>query len=211
MAKRLLIVDDEPALLMAVAACLRSEGYDVKTARSARDALVYLSTAVPDLIVSDVRMPHMDGFEFAKLLRSSTRTELIPIVFLSAKDALDDRIEGFRSGVDAYLVKPFEPTELIAVVANILLRVDRTHSVIANMIGTDHAEIEDTAFDEGLTNAEGRIANEVAKGLSNKEIAAELNLSVRTIENHISRILDKKGFSNRVELARYILENRQKQ
>jgi len=211
MAKRLLIVDDEPALLMAVAACLRSENYEVKTARSARDALVYLSTAVPDLIVSDVRMPHMDGFEFAKLLRSSTRTELIPIVFLSAKDALDDRIEGFRSGVDAYLVKPFEPTELIAVVANILLRVDRTHSVIANMIGTDHPEIEDFAFDEGLTNAEGRIANEVAKGLSNKEIAAELNLSVRTIENHISRILDKKGFSNRVELARYVLENRQKQ
>ncbi|NJM52931.1 MAG: response regulator [Blastocatellia bacterium] len=61
MSKRLLVVDDEPALLMAVAACLRGENYEVKTARSGKDALVYLSTSLPDLIVSDVRMPNMSG------------------------------------------------------------------------------------------------------------------------------------------------------
>lgn len=205
MSKRLLIVDDEPALLMAVAACLRGEGYEVKTARNAKDALVYLSTTLPDLIVSDVRMPNMSGFEFARQLRSSTRTELIPIVFLTAKDELQDRIEGFRSGIDAYLVKPFEPTELIAVVANILRRLERTHSVIANLVGNELQSEGEIFYDEELTAAEERIAKEVAKGLSNKEIANELNLSVRTVENHISRILDKKGFANRVELAKYVL------
>lgn len=210
MSKRLLIVDDEPALLLAVAACLRGEGYEVKTARSAKDALVYLSTSLPDLIISDVRMPNMSGFEFARQLRSSTRTELIPIVFLTAKDEVQDRVEGFRSGVDAYLVKPFEPTELIAVVSNILQRLERTHSVIANLVGLELEVPEEKFFDEDLTEAEERVAAEVAKGLSNKEIALSLNLSVRTVENHVSRILDKKGFSNRVELAAYILAKQNK-
>jgi DNA-binding NarL/FixJ family response regulator len=62
--------------------------------------------------------------------------------------------------------------------------------------------------DEDLTDAEWRVAEAVARGLSNKEIAAEFNLSLRTIEGHISRILDKKSFSNRVELARYVLERK---
>ncbi len=204
MAKRLLIVDDEPALLLAVAACLRGEGYDVKTARSAKDALIYLSTTLPDLIISDVRMPRMSGFKFANHLRASPRTELIPIIFLTAKDEIKDRIEGFRAGIDVYLTKPFEPTELIAVVANLLRRIERTHSVIANLVGVVLKE-EETFYDEDLSEAEKRIAREVAKGFSNKEIADELNLSVRTVENHISRILDKKGFANRVEIARFVL------
>ncbi|NJM52932.1 MAG: response regulator transcription factor [Blastocatellia bacterium] len=130
---------------------------------------------------------------------------MIPIVFLTAKDELEDRIEGFRAGVDAYLTKPFEPKELIAVVASILQRVDRTHSVIANLVGLELQTEEKFFYDEELTEAEERVAREVAKGMSNKEIARELNLSVRTIENHVSRILDKKGFANRVELAGYIL------
>lgn len=205
MAKRLLLVDDEPALLLAVAACLRGDGYEVKTCKSVKDALIYLTTTLPDLIISDVRMPQMDGYEFAKQLRSSTRTELIPIVFLTAKDELQARIEGFRSGVDAYLVKPFEPTELLAVVSNILHRLERTHSVIANLVGIELQPEEESFYDEDLTAAEERVAREVAKGLSNKEIASDLNLSVRTVENHISRILDKKGFTNRVELTRYVL------
>jgi DNA-binding NarL/FixJ family response regulator len=121
---------------------------------------------------------------------------------------LYDRIAGFRSGVDAYLTKPFEPDELLAVVANILKRVESTQSEIARLFGrTDKSEPE-LVRDEDLTDAEWRVAEAVARGLSNKEIAAEFNLSLRTIEGHISRILDKKNFSNRVEIARYILERK---
>lgn len=206
MSKRLLVVDDEPNLLRAVAACLKTAGYEVSTARSAREALVQLAEAIPDLLVSDIRMPGMDGYQLARQLRGSPRTALVPIVFLTAKDETADRVEGFRAGVDAYLTKPFEPEELIAVVNGILNRVERTHSQIARLVGSTEADHTAASFqDEELTEAEDRVAVAVSRGLSNKEIAAELGISVRTVENHISHILEKKNFSNRVEIARYVL------
>src|SRR5689334_315513 len=135
MPKRLLVVDDEPNLLLAVAAVLRGEGFEVATARDGRDAVLQIARSVPDLVVSDVRMPAMDGYALARHLRSAPHTSLIPIVFLTAKDDTKDRIEGFRSGIDAYLTKPFEPDELVAVIRSILDRVERTRSAIATLVG----------------------------------------------------------------------------
>jgi len=207
MSKRLLVVDDEPNLLRAVAACLKAENYEVSTARSGHEALLQLAESVPDLVISDIRMPGMDGYKLARQLRGSPRTALVPIVFLTAKDETADRIEGFRAGIDAYLTKPFEPDELIAVVSAILQRVERTHSQIARLVSAGKVDDTSVSFpDEALTDAENRVAVAVSRGLTNKEIAAELEISVRTVENHISHILDKKGFSNRVEIARYVLE-----
>jgi len=207
MSSRLLVVDDEPNLLRAVAACLRAEGFDVVTARSGAEALVRVAESVPDLVVSDIRMPGMDGYQLARQLRASPRTALTPVVFLTAKDETADRIEGFRSGVDAYLVKPFEPDELVAVIRNILDRVRRTHAEIARLVGASQTDAaRDDFHDEALTEAEERVAAAVARGLSNKEIAAEFGVSVRTVENHISRILAKKNFANRVEIARHVLD-----
>jgi len=207
MSRRLLVVDDEPNLLRAVAACLKTENYEVTTARSGQEALLRVVESVPDLIISDIRMPGMDGYKLARQLRGSPRTALVPIVFLTAKDETADRIEGFRAGIDAYLTKPFEPDELIAVVNAIINRVERTHSQIARLVSSGNTQKEPVIIqDEALTDAENRVALAVSRGLSNKEIAAELEISVRTVENHISHILDKKGFSNRVEIARYVLE-----
>jgi DNA-binding NarL/FixJ family response regulator len=184
---------------------LRAEGYEVDGVRSGSEALVRVAQSLPDLIVSDIRMPRMDGYALARQLRSSRRTDLIPIIFLSAKDETADRIAGFRSGVDAYLTKPFEPDELLAVIGNILKRVERTHGEIARLVGTSDTN-KDVAFgDEELTEAEERIASAVARGLSNKEIGIELDISVRTVENHISHILAKKKLDNRVGIARYVL------
>ena len=210
MPKRLLVVDDEPNLLRAVAASLRTEGYEVITARNGREALLRVAESVPDLIISDIRMPGMDGYQLAGQLRASSRTAIVPIIFLTAKDETADRVAGFRSGVDAYITKPFEPDELLAVIQSILNRVERTHAEIARLVGSSSDEEHLSAIqDEVLTEAEGRIALAVARGLSNKEIAAEFNISVRTVENHISHILDKKGFSNRVEIARHVIERGQ--
>jgi DNA-binding NarL/FixJ family response regulator len=208
MSKRLLVVDDEPNLLRAVAACLKAEDYEVSTARSGHEALMQLAEAVPDLIISDIRMPGMDGYKLARQLRGSPRTALVPIVFLTAKDETADRIEGFRAGIDAYLTKPFEPDELIAVVNGILSRVERTHSQIARLVSGNVEDVPISFQDEALTDAENRVAAAVSRGLSNKEIASHLEISVRTVENHISHILDKKGFSNRVEIARYVFEQK---
>jgi DNA-binding NarL/FixJ family response regulator len=207
LSKRLLVVDDEPNLLRAVAVCLRGEGYEVDTARSGEEALIHIAQRVPDLIVSDIRMPRMDGYALARQLRGNPRTDLIPIVFLTAKDESSERIAGIRAGVDAYLTKPFEPDELIAVIENIVARVERTHAEIARLIGSNTRE-HLSFVDEELTDAEQRIAAAVASGLSNKDIAAKLGISVRTVENHISHILVKKNFDNRVEIARYVLARR---
>ncbi len=81
----------------------------------------------------------MDGYKLARQLRASERTSLVPIVFLTAKDETADRIEGFRAGIDAYLTKPFEPDELLAVVNAILNRVERTHSQIARLVSATSA------------------------------------------------------------------------
>jgi DNA-binding NarL/FixJ family response regulator len=210
MSKRLLVVDDEPNLLRAVAACLRGEGFEVVTARSGAEALVRVAETVPDLVVSDIRMPGMDGYQLARQLRAAQRTALTPVVFLTAKDETADRIEGFRTGVDAYLTKPFEPDELVTVIRSILDRVQRTHAEIARLVGASQTAAQAVPFyDEALTEAEQRVAEAVARGLSNKEIAAEFQISVRTVENHISHILSKKNFSNRVEIARYVLDRTQ--
>lgn len=210
MAKQLLVVDDDPGLLLAVSETLRAEGYEVQTARRGAEAMVRVAEALPDLIISDVRMPGMDGYALVRNLRASPRSRLVPIVFLTAKDETADRITGFRTGVDAYVTKPFEPEELVAIVKSILERVQRTHSDLARMFGDQERNDDlDLIRDEDLTDAEWRVAEAVARGLSNKEIAAELKLSLRTIEGHISRILDKKNLSNRVELALHVRERRQ--
>lgn len=209
MAKQLLVVDDDPSLLLAVSETLRAADYNVVTARRGAEAMVRIAEALPDLIISDIRMPGMDGYALVRNLRAAPRTRLVPIVFLTAKDETADRIEGFRTGVDAYITKPFEPEELVAIVKSILDRVHRTHSDLARMFGEQGTNDDELIRDEDLTDAEWRVAEAVARGLSNKEIATELKLSLRTIEGHISRILDKKNLSNRVELALHVRERRQ--
>jgi len=208
MAKQLLVVDDDPGLLLAVSETLRAEGYDVQTARRGSEAMVRVAEALPDLIISDIRMPGMDGYALVRNLRASPRSRLVPIIFLTAKDDTADRITGFRTGVDAYVTKPFEPEELVAIVKSILERVQRTHADLARMFG-DQEDDTDLKRDEDLTDAEWRVAEAVARGLANKEIASELKLSLRTIEGHISRILDKKNLSNRVELALHVRGRKQ--
>lgn len=209
MDKRLLVVDDEAKLLKAVAVTLRAEGYNVTTARSAADALVSISQSIPDLIISDIRMPKMDGHEFARILRADARTALIPIIFLTAKAEREDRIAGFRSGVDAYLTKPFDPDELLVVISAILNRIERTGNALASLVNrltNEEPPDDELVFDESFTEAETRVARLVADGSSNKEIAHSLGISVRTVEGHISNILSKKGWSNRVEIARHIIK-----
>jgi DNA-binding NarL/FixJ family response regulator len=213
MKKRLHVVEDNARLLQAISLCLTKAGFEVMTSRNGDDALVRVAETIPDLIVSDVMMPGTNGFAFAANIRANPRTDLIPIVFLTAKDTREDRIAGFKLGVDAYLVKPFEPVEFIAVIENILERIARTHTRVARAAATTSSS-SNTNFaaplvgntSASLTEAEIRVARLVAKSLSNKEIAHELQISTRTVEMHISHILAKKGWSNRVEIACHMIE-----
>lgn len=118
---RILIVDDDRPSLKMTAFLLREEGYTVYTADNGREALQMIEEKAPDLLILDVMMPGMDGWEVTRHLR---RTTNLPIIILSAKGETSDRVFGLDLGADDYLAKPFEPSELIARVRAVLRRAE---------------------------------------------------------------------------------------
>jgi two-component system, OmpR family, response regulator len=117
---QVLVVDDEPSIVDAVATALRYEGYDVAEAFNGRAGLSAAQTGNVDLIVLDVMLPDIDGFEVARRLRADGLAT--PILFLTAKDTLDDKVQGFTVGADDYVTKPFSLAEIVLRVKAILNR-----------------------------------------------------------------------------------------
>ena len=122
----MLVVDDEPSIVDAIATALRYEGYDVAEARTGRAGLSAAQTGSVDLIVLDVMLPDIDGFEVARRLRADGVAT--PILFLTAKDTLDDKVQGFNAGGDDYVTKPFSLAEIVLRVKAILQRTQRAGS-----------------------------------------------------------------------------------
>lgn len=118
---RILVVDDDPPSVKMTAFLLREEGYEVLAANNGRDALLLLEREKPDLVLLDVMMPGLDGFETLRQIRSR---DSIPVIFLSAKGETADRVAGLEIGADDYLAKPFEPSELLARVKAVLRRTE---------------------------------------------------------------------------------------
>ena len=117
---RILVVDDEPAVRSALERALRLAGYQVELAADGQEALDQLAVAAPDAVVLDVLMPRLDGLEVCRRLRAvGDRT---PVLVLTARDAIADRVEGLDAGADDYLVKPFALEELLARVRALLRR-----------------------------------------------------------------------------------------
>jgi two-component system OmpR family response regulator len=117
---RILVVDDEPSIVDAVATALRYEGYEVDEASTGRDALAIAVAAEPDLIVLDWMLPDIEGIEVGRRLRE--RGFRTAILFLTAKDATENKVEALRAGGDDYVTKPFSLAELVARVQAILRR-----------------------------------------------------------------------------------------
>lgn len=117
--KKVLVVDDEEHLTSLVKAYLAKDGYQVTVANNGRDGLTAVRRSNPDLIILDVMMPEMDGFEFIRTLREESET---PVIFLTAKVDEQERVLGLELGADDYLVKPFYPRELISRVRAVLRR-----------------------------------------------------------------------------------------
>jgi DNA-binding NarL/FixJ family response regulator len=222
MPARLLLVDDEPGLREAVQAYLEDSGFTVDVASSAKDAWEILQKSAPELVISDIMMPQVDGYQFLKQMREDPRFKALPVVFLTARGMKSDRIQGYQAGCDAYLPKPFEPDELVAIVENLIQRrnvtADGTPTDIED-IARQIAEIRSilqngsgiittpSAIKIDLTPREQSVLDLVAKGLMNKEIAKQLSTSVRNIEKYVSRLFSKTGTNSRTELVRFALEH----
>jgi two-component system OmpR family response regulator len=119
-ATRLLLVDDEDNLRSMLEAALRHSGFDVHPVANGRDAIAAVPTVQPDLIVLDVMLPDLDGFDVCKRLR--TAGDRTPVLFLTARDATEDKVRGLTLGGDDYLVKPFSLEELVARITAVLRR-----------------------------------------------------------------------------------------
>lgn len=203
--KRLLLIDDDPNLILLVKDYLEFRGYEVITAENGREAIEVLEQEIPDMIICDVMMPEMDGYAFVNEVRQEERTSWIPILFLSAKGQSQDKIKGLNIGADVYMVKPFEPEELVAQVEASLKQAYRQRQQTGGS-GENEAKIQ-VPFDVHLTQTELKVVQFVARGLANRDIAQELNVSQRTVESHVSNMLGKTGLNNRTELARWAIEN----
>lgn len=120
----ILVIDDEPNLLIGVAALLKRQGYVVIIAGNGADGLELARNTKPDLILSDIMMPPPNGFEVKRLLGLEPELSTIPFIFLSAKASAEDRILGIREGADDYITKPFHPEELLARISTVFRRVE---------------------------------------------------------------------------------------
>lgn len=121
MAQKILIIEDEDGIIHLLNLYLKNAGYDIVVAKDGADGLALHARAQPDLVILDIMLPALDGFEVCKRIRAWSKT---PILMLTARGDEDDRIQGLELGADDYLVKPFSPRELVSRVRAILRRVE---------------------------------------------------------------------------------------
>ncbi|MFE5943789.1 response regulator transcription factor [Streptomyces sp. NPDC056480] len=143
--ERILIVDDEPAVREALRRSLAFEGYETQDAVDGLDALARMESYAPDLVVLDVQMPRMDGLTAARRIRASGST--VPILMLTARDTVGDRVTGLDAGADDYLVKPFELDELFARIRALLRRSSYASATASAPADADVLSFEDLRMD----------------------------------------------------------------
>jgi DNA-binding NarL/FixJ family response regulator len=207
----ILVAEDDLGTRVSVSDYLEDCGYSVIAAENGRDAIAKVDTYHPHLIVTDVSMPEMDGYELVRQVRRHPAMRLLPVVFLTGRTATQERVLGYQLGCDIYLSKPFELTELGAIVRNLLDRTQIVESewrsrVNFNAIAEPRPEVQ-PSVKLVLTVREKEVLLLLSDGLSNGQIGQELHLSSRTIEKHVSSLLRKTETNNRAELVRYAIEH----
>lgn len=119
--KRILLVDDEPNILLPLEFLMQQQGYEVDKAHNGHEALDKIHSRLPDIVILDVMMPGMDGFEVARRIRSVPSYEHVRIVFLTAKGTYQDKMNGYDNGGEVYLTKPFDNAELVQAVNDLMV------------------------------------------------------------------------------------------
>jgi pilus assembly protein CpaE len=198
MAEKILIIDDDVDTLRLVGLMLQRQGYQITAASSGGQGLTKALDERPDLILLDVMMPDMDGYEVARRLRKNPATVSIPILMFTAKTQLDDKVTGFETGADDYLTKPTHPTELQAHVKALLARaISRKDAddTAATMLHEHHGRVIGVLSVRGGLGVSS-LASNLAAGLFTRAqadvILAELTPGLGTLAMDLG-IPDKKG------------------
>lgn len=200
MYKYILIVDDDIDLAYAIQSYLSSKEKKIFIVDNVIAAVRLLKLYPFDLVISDVMMLNYSGYDLLYYLRLTQVFSHIPFVFLTAKGMTFDRIKGYDLGCNVYLTKPFHPSELLSVIDNLLYPF-----AINNNFVTEDTQIKRRIYGVKFTFRELSVFRLLAKGMTNKEIANSLNLSLRNVEKYVSRLLSKTQTRNRTELAQFFI------
>jgi DNA-binding response OmpR family regulator len=212
-----LVVDDEPDVVDLVRYHLHRAGFDVLIASNGPTGLSTATELIPDAIILDIMLPQMTGIEVCKALRSSNQTSIIPILMLTAKAELSERIASLELGIDDYITKPFSPRELVLRVQNVLRRL---HSVQNSSVVT----VDEFCVDKGnfeislsgrrleLTTTEFKLlallVDRRGRTLSRETLLQDVwgyenVIDTRTVDTHVRRLREKLGpAANRIVTVR---------
>lgn len=211
----ILVVDDEEDVVEVVSHFLEQEGYRVEKAYDGEDALGKASTET-DLIVLDIMLPGLDGYEVCERLRSRVETETIPIIFLSAKSEEDDQIKGLMMGADDYLTKPVAPQVIVAHVKAVLRRtgMEESRTIQVNNLAIYEDEYRATLDDKdlGLTLTEFELLRYLVrhprKAFTRQQLLETIwqdamMVTERTVDAHIKNLREKlRGFARHIQTVR---------
>ena len=218
---QILVVDDEPDILSVLVYHLSREGYRVTTAVNGQAALSSAEVDRPDLIILDLMLPGMDGYEVLQRLRKSERTDAIPVILLTARRAEEERVRGFETGADDYITKPFSARELTLRVGAVLRRSKAEPVSVSRRISaggvvldreahrafTDGAEMDLTPLEyrllEVMLERRGRV--QTRRQLLQAAWDTNAHLETRTVDMHVARLRTKLGrAADRLETVRGI-------
>jgi len=222
MSLTILVADDDLGTRLAITDFLELAGYFVVMADDGRNALELVRQHRPHLMVTDITMPRMNGYDLVHEVRRQPAFRLLPVIFLTERTSVEERIRGYQSGCDVYLPKPFALEELGAVIRSLLERSQLIQSewrvrmqptdVSDEEVSTHSLSITEdgqqvTAITLDLTDRERQVLSLVSEGLSNAQIGQELHLSPRTVEKYVSSLLRKTETVNRAELVRFNMDH----
>ncbi|AOM80046.1 ATP-binding protein [Pedobacter steynii] len=211
-APHLLIVEDNKSMNSYLTGKL-SKVFNVRFAINGAEAIKRINDRIPDLIISDIMMDTMDGFEMAQILSKNSQLNHVPIIFLSAKNTEKDKLQGIGLGAVDYMEKPFSYPILLKKIESILaLKGNQERRLFQNMKDFGRNMLPETTASSNsyienckiylLTNREMEISSKIIAGLKAKDIADELYIAESTVTKHIQNIYEKVGVKSRYELIR---------
>jgi DNA-binding NarL/FixJ family response regulator len=219
----ILVADDDLGTRLSISDYLDLSGYNVITVDNGIDALAIVEKHHPDLMVTDIMMPQMNGYELVRRVRQLSAFRLLPVILLTERTKTQERILGYQSGCDLYLPKPFELEEIAAAIRNLLERSQiiqsecrflyqeeisfATYTKAKNGHISIPTQMQQSQVLTPLTVREKEVLELLTHGFSNAEIGNHLHLSPRTVEKYVSSLLRKTETCNRAELVRFAMKH----
>ncbi|HSS02333.1 MAG TPA: response regulator [Kofleriaceae bacterium] len=201
---RVLVIDDDPAALQTTRAQLMPESYDVTLASSGVAALDHLAREPGDLVICDLMMPGLDGYEVSRAFKAHAEWRYVPIILLTALDSHDAIVRGLEAGADELVTKPTEGAVLRAR-ARSMLRVRHTYKLLRAAAAGPDERRADLMARARLTDREREVLELLLLGRTHEDIADVLGISERTSKFHQANLLAKLGAESRLDLLRLFL------